>query len=363
MGVLQLEEAAARLHARGFDYGDAVVLCERGELSFVTLAPGGVHRSQHGVFPHAALAGCRPGARISSTDGRRAAWLQLLRPTAELWTRVLRHRTQILYAPDIAAVVARLRLRPGCTVLETGTGSGSLTTSLARAVAPGGRVLSFEFHAERAAAARADFAATGLAQTVSVFVRDTEATGFPASLAGCAHAVFLDLPGPHRVAAAAAAALTPGGTLCSFSPCIEQVQRLVAAAAEAGLVDARTFEVLDREHCVGRRGAALLPPPRAGEAAAAGAGKRKREAGEGEGAEGGRRAEGGAERGQAAGPSGASARWTGGSGAARAAAAAPPPVAPRQRETVERAEAVVTSWPLAEARGHTGFLTFVRKPV
>jgi tRNA A58 N-methylase Trm61 len=49
---------------------------------------------------------------------------------------LLSHRMQILYIADISLVVAYLELVPGCVVLESGMGSGSLTTSLAHAIAP-----------------------------------------------------------------------------------------------------------------------------------------------------------------------------------------------------------------------------------
>lgn len=99
------------------------------------------------------------GSRVTARDGK--SWVYLLAPTPELWTTVLRHRTQILYLADISMVVAGLELRPGAVVLESGTGSGSLTTSLARAVAPTGHIHTFEFHEQRAETAAEEFKANG----------------------------------------------------------------------------------------------------------------------------------------------------------------------------------------------------------
>jgi len=53
---------------------------------------------------------------------------------------------QILYVADISMVITFMELVPGDSGLESGTGSGSLTTALARAVGPTGRVHTFEHH-------------------------------------------------------------------------------------------------------------------------------------------------------------------------------------------------------------------------
>lgn len=79
---------------------------------------------------------------------------QLLRPTPELWTLALPHRTQILYVADIALILQSLSIRPGSVVVEAGTGSGSFSHSVARAIAPHGRLHSFEFHETRAGKAK-----------------------------------------------------------------------------------------------------------------------------------------------------------------------------------------------------------------
>lgn len=84
-------------------------------------------------------------------------------------------------------------------VLETGTGSGSLTHALARSVAPTGTVHTFEFHEQRCDQARAEFITNGVSTIVNCEHRDIEALGFPESLHGLADGVLLDLPSPWKV--------------------------------------------------------------------------------------------------------------------------------------------------------------------
>ncbi|GIL57918.1 hypothetical protein Vafri_13134 [Volvox africanus] len=148
--------------------------------------------------------------------------------------------------------IAPLEHEEGSVVLESGTGSGSLTHSLVRAVAPRGHVHTFEFHAGRAEDAAGEFKQHGLSKFVTVMQRNIEEQGFPETLHGGADAIFLDLPAPHKVVPSAAACLRPNGRFCAFSPCIEQVQRTAEALSSSGFTDVITYECLLREYDVHR---------------------------------------------------------------------------------------------------------------
>ena len=114
-------------------------------------------------------------------------------------------RTQILYSTDISMVTLQLELAPGKVVLESGTGSGSLSHSLIRTVAPSGHLYTFDFHAERVEKARTEFAEHGLSDMVTATHRDVCSEGF--GLENKADAVFLDLPHPWEVIKHAKAAM------------------------------------------------------------------------------------------------------------------------------------------------------------
>ncbi|KAK6155205.1 hypothetical protein DH2020_009453 [Rehmannia glutinosa] len=208
--------------------GDLVIVYERYDsMKPVRVSENGVLQNRFGVFKHSDWLGKPFGSKVFSSKG---GFIYLLAPTPELWTLVLSHRTQILYIADISFVIMYLEIVPGCVVLESGTGSGSLTTSLARAVAPNGHVYTFDFHEQRAASAREDFERTGLSSLVTVGVRDIQGEGFPDEFIGRADSVFLDLPQPWLAIPSVAKMLQQDGVLCSFSPYI------------------RTFEVLLRTY-------------------------------------------------------------------------------------------------------------------
>ncbi|KAG0258269.1 tRNA (adenine(58)-N(1))-methyltransferase catalytic subunit trmt61a, partial [Linnemannia exigua] len=129
-----------------------------------------------GNYKHSDMIGLQYGTKLGSNTGR--GFLFLLYPTPELWTLILPHRTQILYIADISLIMSFLDLKPGRVMIESGTGSGSFSHSIARTIAPGGHLFTFEYHQDRVAIATKEFEEHGLKDLVTIECRDVCKNGF-----------------------------------------------------------------------------------------------------------------------------------------------------------------------------------------
>lgn len=224
--------------------GDLVILVTgHANLQIAYIEAGKTTQNKHGSFSHDEMLAAPYGTKIYSRD--RKGFIMMLRPTPELWTDSLPHRTQIIYNTDISNIILRLELVPGCIAIESGTGSGSMTHSMARAVGPEGHVYSFDYHELRVQQAAVEFKKHGMAN-VTVAHADVYAKGFPVPENVYADGVLLDLPNPWLAVKHAKAVLRDMGRLASYSPCIEQVQKTCEAMREEGFMDITTIEVLVR---------------------------------------------------------------------------------------------------------------------
>ncbi|KAH8805795.1 adenine-N(1)--methyltransferase-like protein catalytic subunit trm61 [Xylogone sp. PMI_703] len=218
-----------------------------------------------------------------------SGFVHILPPTPENWTTSLPHRTQVVYTPDYSYILQRIRARPGSTLIEAGAGSGSFTHASARAVYSGypedeqvnghgstkkrkiGKVWSYEFHEQRHEKLEKEILDHGLDGIVQITHRDVCADGFLVDGSSPkANAIFLDLPAPWLALPHLTRSPPPPETLtalngkvqkefvspldpdapvhiCTFSPCIEQVQRTVSMMRTLGWVNIEMVEIAQRK--------------------------------------------------------------------------------------------------------------------
>ncbi|KAF8215001.1 tRNA methyltransferase complex GCD14 subunit-domain-containing protein [Mycena galopus ATCC 62051] len=220
----------------------------REVIQSLVVTPGKDFNSKFGHYRHSDLVGIPYGSKVGSRTGK--GFIHVLRPTPELWTMALPHRTQILYIADISLIISYLDIRRGSRVIEAGTGSGSFSHSVARSIGPSGHLWSYEFHEARAKKAREEFAQHGMSDIVTLTHQNVCKDGF--NLTDAVDSVFLDLPAPWDAVEHAKQALRKDRTtrICCFSPCMEQVLRTVAALNDAGFSDITMYETLVRPHDV-----------------------------------------------------------------------------------------------------------------
>lgn len=230
---------------RPFEAGEKALLIDsRDRRYLITLGTGKQWHSHGGVLEHDVLIGAPEGSSVKTSGGSKVV---AFRPTLADYVLKMKRGAQVVYPKDIGLILVYADIHPGARVLEAGSGSGSLTLALSRAVGMDGRVVSYELredHHERAV------------ENVALWYSGSE--GKPDNLELRVGDVFsdvsdevfdrmvLDLPDPWNAVGATTNSLRSGGILCSYLPTIPQVERLVASLRAGGFGLVNTFEGLIR---------------------------------------------------------------------------------------------------------------------
>ncbi|MBW3663043.1 MAG: tRNA (adenine-N1)-methyltransferase [Actinobacteria bacterium] len=228
---------------RPLEPGERVLLRDRkGRRYLVTLRSGGEFHTHAGVLEHDELIGQPEGCARRTSKGME---LVALRPTLEDFTLKMPRGAQVVYRKDQAMIVAMGDIRPGCTVLEAGAGSGALSLALLQAVGTEGRVISYERRDDHIDTAR---------DNVERFLGELP-PNWEVRLGDLADALpelrcdrlVLDVLEPWEMVKGGAEALHPGGVLVAYTPTVTQVMRLHEVLEEDGRwAQVQTTETLVR---------------------------------------------------------------------------------------------------------------------
>ncbi len=199
-----------------------------------------------GVFDPAILLGKTYGSQIEI--GNKQFWL--LVPSLQDKLQGLKRRAQIILPRDAAQIIMHCSIESGHQVLEAGIGSGSLTIALATAVAPTGKVISYDN--------REDFITHAIKNLQMVNLMSYVITKHQDVTEGIDEhdldAVILDIPTPWEAVTYVWHALKPGGYFCSYSPLSSQVEQTVAAIQQHPFIEVMTLENIQREMVVSSKG-------------------------------------------------------------------------------------------------------------
>ena len=208
------------LNARAGDLAQLVGLTHK-HFIFI-LQEGGDFQSHRGVIKHDELIGKPWGSQVFSHTG---APFFLLQPSMADILNELPRTTQILYPKDIGYILIQMGISEGQTVLEAGTGSGSMTIAMASAIGPDGRVVSYEQKSDTQNLARKNLERIGLASRVDFKLRDIQ-EGFDETEAD---AFFLDVQNPYDYISQVRSSLKPGGYFGTLVPTYNQVEKILYA--------------------------------------------------------------------------------------------------------------------------------------
>ena len=220
--------------------GDRVMLIDSKQRRYLLHLRAEAEFHSHSRFvSHNDIIGSLEGSEFRT--GSNAKYV-VFRPTLTDHVLKMPRGAQVIYPKDLGAILMLADIHEDVHVLESGLGSGALSTALLRA---GARITGYEIRedfAERAVENVSNFLGAAALERYDVQVRDIyegiEGTDYDR--------IILDLPEPWQVVPHAMKALRRGGMIVAYNPSIIQVQQFRQALEQGPFAMAETMEVLHR---------------------------------------------------------------------------------------------------------------------
>lgn len=235
--------------------GDLVmVFINRKKIKSIKIKAGEKLSTRYGIYEHNEMIGKRYGDQMID---EKKGFIFLLSPTVELWSNSLKFRTQIVYLPDASYIVQRLELNERLRVIEAGTGSGAFTHHISRCLGSRGVIFTYEWNLKRYNEAKKELKEHGISKNIIISHQNVCTKGFDVDFASDefllngginADLIFLDLPSPWSAIPFLTKVICffKKVSLCSFSPCVEQVKKTIQALTENGWTNIETVEISTR---------------------------------------------------------------------------------------------------------------------
>jgi len=220
--------------------GDYVLIYLDARRTYmIKMQAGQTFHTHKGYLKLDELIGKEYGEPLKSSLG---IYFTPLKPALTDYIMKSSRNTQITYPKDATLIVMFSGIGPGSRVVESGTGTGALTTALAHYVEPTGKVYTYELRNEFQKNAAKNLQRSKLIDYVEMKSEDVTLGIEERDV----DAVILDLATPWLVVSHAYEALKSSGIIVSFSPTIDQVVKTTEALKENSFVFIETVECLMR---------------------------------------------------------------------------------------------------------------------
>jgi tRNA (adenine57-N1/adenine58-N1)-methyltransferase len=169
----------------------------------------------------------------------------ILRPILSDYINNIERRAQIITFKDSSRIVSELSIHNGCRVLECGGGNGALTIMLAYHAGDNGHVYTFEVNKLQIEILRKNIDMAMLGKRITILERDCydKIEIEQESIDAC----VIDLPEPWKVLPNMMNILKNDGTICSYIPTFNQLEKTYLWLLDNGFINIRALEILERE--------------------------------------------------------------------------------------------------------------------